>query len=209
MTAVPSAGPRVVLRPVASPLPLGFLALALGTTAFAAVQLAWVQPTEGRVAALAALAATAALQLVAAVIGFLARDVAAATGMGVLAGTWATIGLATLGSPPGSTSPGLGVFLVAAGACMLVPAAAAIGKAVGATVMTVAGIRFAVTGAYELTGSAAWKAAAGWTGLLLGLIALYAALALALEGSLARTVLPVGRSGRAELSGEPGIRPQL
>jgi succinate-acetate transporter protein len=204
-----SAGPQVMLRPVASPLPLGFLALVLATVAFAAVQLGWVAPTGARAAALTALAATAPLQLLASVVAVLGRDVAACTGMGVLAGTWATVGLATLGSPPGTTTPELGVFLLTAGVCMLVPAAAAIGKAAGATVMTVAGIRFAVTGVYELTGSAAWKAAAGWTGLLLGLVALYAALALALEGSLARTVLPVGRRGRAALSGEPGIRPQL
>ena len=210
MAEMPSpAATRVVLRPVASSLPLGFLALALATIPFTALQLGWVAPTEGRVAAIGAIAATVPLQLLASVFGFLARDVVAATGMGVLAGTWGTVGLATVTSPPGSVSPGLGVFLVTAGVCMLVPAAAAGAKLVPATVMTLAGIRFAVTGAYQLTGSAAWKSAAGWVGLLLGIVAVYAALALALESTQKRTVLPLGRRRPAEEAGEPGVRDQL
>jgi succinate-acetate transporter protein len=204
--AAPAA--RVMLRPVASPLPLGFLALALATVPFAAVQLGWVSPAEGRVAALGALAATVPLQLLASVFGFLARDVVAATGMGVLAGTWGCIGLTTLTSPPGAVSKGLGVFLLTAGLSMFVPAAAATAKLVPATVMALAGVRFLVTGAYELTGSAGWKATAGWVGLLLGLVALYAALALALESTADRTVLPLGRRGPAPTD-EPGVRAQL
>jgi uncharacterized protein len=214
---------RVVLRPVATPLPLGFLALALATVAFAAVQLGWVPPTEGRIAGLTALAATVPLQLTAAVVGFLARDPVAATGMGVLTGTWATVALTTLTSPPGATSAGLGVLLLTAGIAMQVPAAAAAAsKLVPAAVMCLAGIRFAVTGAYELTGSTAWRSAAGWVGLALGALALYAALALELEGSERRTVLPLGRRGAgraavrgegplapADLAAEAGVRPQL
>jgi succinate-acetate transporter protein len=205
----PEVATRVMLRPVASPLPLGFLALALATVPFTAVQLGWVAPTEGRVAAIGAIAATVPLQLLASVFGFLARDVVAATGMGVLAGTWATVGLTTATSPPGAVSPGLGVFLVTAGVCMLVPAASAGAKLVPATVMTLAGVRFAVTGGYHLTGSAGWKSAAGWVGLLLGIVAVYAALALALESTQGRTVLPLGRRAPAESAGEPGVRPQL
>ncbi|OPG11457.1 hypothetical protein [Microbispora sp. GKU 823] len=37
---------RVVLRPMGSPLPLGFLGLALAMTAFAAMELGWV-PAAG------------------------------------------------------------------------------------------------------------------------------------------------------------------
>jgi len=208
MTA-PPAGTQVMLRPVASPLPLGFLALALATVPFAAVHLGWAPPTDGRVAAIGAVAATVPLQLLAAVLGFRARDVVAATGMGVLAGTWGTIGLTNLTSPPGAVSAGLGVILLTAGLCMWVPAAAATAKLVPATVMALAGLRFVVTGVYELSGSAAWKTAAGYVGLLLGVLALYAALALALEANAGRTVLPLGRRGPVDLDVEPGIRPQL
>jgi succinate-acetate transporter protein len=104
---------------------------------------------------------------------------------------------------------GLGVFLVTAGVCMLVPAVSAGAKLVPATVMTLAGLRFAVTGIYQLTGSAGWKAAAGWVGLLLGIVAVYAALALSLESTQGRTVLPLGRRASAEPAGEPGVRHQL
>jgi uncharacterized protein len=221
MTAPPAT--RVVLRPLATPLPLGFLALVLATVAFSALQLGWIPPTEGRVAALTALLATVPLQLLAAVVGFLARDPVAATGMGILAGTWAVVGYTTLTSPPGAVSDGLGVLLVTAGIAMLVPATSAVtSKVVPAAVMALAAVRFAVTGAYQLTGSADWKSAAGWVGLALAAVALYAALALELEGSSGRTVLPVGRLGEgraavrgegplnaAELAKEAGVRPQL
>ncbi|MGY1608441.1 molybdopterin-dependent oxidoreductase [Geodermatophilus sp. SYSU D00700] len=127
------------------------------------------------------------------------------------------------GSEPGATSAGLGVLLLTAAVAMQVPAAsAAASKLVPAAVMGLAGIRFAVTGAYELTGSTVWKTAAGWVGLALGALALYAALALELEGSERRTVLPLGRHGAGrsavhgqgtlsaeELAAEAGVRPQL
>jgi len=218
----PQTATRVVLRPLATPLPLGFLALALATTVFATVQLGWIPPDQGRIAGLTALVATVPLQLTAAVIGFLARDPVAATGMGVLSGTWAVVGLTTVTSAPGTASKGLGVLLIVAGISMFVPASAGAAKLVPAAVMALAGIRFLVTGAYELTGSASWKTTAGWVGLALAVLALYAAVALELEGARGRTVLPAGRHGPAEaavrgeglltpdaLAREPGIRPQL
>ncbi|MGY1844610.1 hypothetical protein [Modestobacter sp. SYSU DS0875] len=214
---------RVVLRPLATPLPLGFLALALATTVFSAVQLGWVGPDQGRVAGITALAATVPLQLLASVFGFLSRDPVAATGMGVLSGTWAVAGFTTLTLPPGSTSSGLGVLLVVAGLAMLVPAATAVSsKVLPALVMAVAATRFGTTGVYEMTGSADWKAVAGWVGIALAAVALYAALALELEGAREKTVLPVGRrgAGRSAMDGrgpldpgalaaEAGVRPQL
>jgi uncharacterized protein len=200
---------RVVLRPLATPMPLGFLALVLATTLFSAVQLGWIPPGEGRVAGLVAVFATVPLQLLACVMGFLARDPVAATGMGLLTGTWAVVGTTTLTSPPGAVSDGLGVFLLVVGTCMLVPAVSAGSKLVPAAVMGLAGVRFAVTGAYHLTGSSGWKATAGWVGLVLALLALYAALALELEASHRRTVLPLGRRGHTSVSDDPGVRPRL
>ena len=203
-------GTRVVLRPIATPLPLGFLALAVSTVLFSAVQLEWIAPAEGRTAALTALTATVPLQLLASVMGFLTRDPVAATGMGVLSGTWAVVGFTTLTSAPGAVSAGLGVLLVTAGLAMFVPAAAALGsKLVPAAVMGVAGTRFVVTGIYEMTGSAAWKTAAGLVGLALAAVAFYAALALEREGARERTVLPVGRrgAGAAAMAGQGPLDP--
>lgn len=54
-------GTRVVLRPLATPLPLGFVGLVLATTVFSAVQLGWLPPDQGRVAAITAIAATVPL----------------------------------------------------------------------------------------------------------------------------------------------------
>ncbi len=170
-----------------------------------------------------ALFAAAPLQLLAAVFGFLTRDPVAATGMGILSGTWAVAGLTTLTSPPGGTSPGLGVLLCVAGTAMLVPAAAAVSSKIApAAVMALTGTRFVVTGVSEATGSDTWKTAAGWVGLALALLAVYTALALELEGAQEKTVLPLGRRGpgriamagdgaldAADLAREAGVRPQL
>ena len=194
----------------------------MATTAFASLQLGWVPASEGHTVALGVIVLTVPLQLLSAVMGFLARDPVAATGMGVLSGTWGAICLATYTSPPGATSAGLGVILVAAAACLLVPAAAAVPKVVPALVIATSAVRFAVTGIAEIDGSTAWLHAAGWVGLALAAISLYAALALELEGSRSRTVLPLGRSGAgatavdadlgdqlAHVAREPGVREQL
>lgn len=128
-----SGDARIVLRPVATPLPLGFLGLFVATLSFASLQLGWIADRQGSTIALAVLGLTVPVQLLASVFGFLARDPVAGTGMGVLAGTWAAAGLATLTSPPGANSPGLGVVLLASGAAMLVPAAGGRHKVVAAT----------------------------------------------------------------------------
>lgn len=215
------ASTRVVLRPLATPLPLAFLALGLATTVFSALQLGWIPPADGRVAGLTAVVASV-LQLFSAALGYLARDPVAGTGVGVQAGTWALVGLTTLTSPPGATSRGLGVLLIAAAVAVLVPVAAGGSKLVPVAVLAVTAARFAVTGGYELTAAPGWKAVAGWVGLGVAAVALYAAVALELEGARRRTVLPLGRSGQAEdavrgaaaldageLAREPGVRPRL
>jgi succinate-acetate transporter protein len=108
------------------------------------------------------------LQLLASVLGFLARDSLAGTAMGILSGSWLAVGLVLLTSPPGSTSDALGLFLLVAGTAMLLPATAALAtKLVPALVLATTALRFLVTGLYQLTASSAWKAAAGLVGLLL------------------------------------------
>lgn len=214
---------RVVLRPIGTPLPLGFLGLFLATAAFATLQLDWIPADQGRLIALAVLAFTVPLQLVAAVFGFLARDPVAGTGMGVLSGTWAVAGLVTLTSPPGQDpAPALGVVLVLAALAMLVPAVAGAQKGVAAAIMAGAALRFAVTGVAELTGSGAWLAVAGWVGLALAALALYGALGFELEDARHATVLPLLRRGAArkalrgsasdelaDVTHEAGVRAQL
>jgi succinate-acetate transporter protein len=213
---------RVFLRPIATPLPMGFLALALSTSVFGALQLGWIPASQGHVAGLTAVVLTAPLQLLASVFGYLARDPVTATGMAILSGTWALLGVATLASPPGATSAGVGVLLLGSAAAMLIPALVGTAKLAAAGVMALTAVRFGVTGWYELTGSAVGKTTAGAVGIALAAVAFYAALALELEGAKRHTILPTGRSGlaakaergeevfdSAELAREPGVRPRL
>lgn len=213
---------RVVVRPIGNPLPLGFLALMVATIAVGLLQLHVLEPTQGRVVGAGILGLTVPLQLVACVLGFLARDPVAGTGMGVLAGTWAAVGFVLLSSPPGATSAALGVLLLCSAVAMLVPTVAATGKIAGMGVMGLSSVRFAVTGLAQLTGASVWFTVAGWVGLGLGVVAGYAALAFELEDVRHAGVLPVGRRGAgantmtasaheqlSSLAHEAGVRKQL
>lgn len=192
---------RVVLRPLANPLPLGFLALSGATLLVAGLQLGWLKASDGTSVALILLAFVAPAQIAVSILGFMARDVVAGTGMGILAGTWLSVALVMLTSPPGSTSSALGLLLLLAGVAMLIPAStAAATKLIATAVLGTTALRFAVTGIFELTGSSAWEHVAGIIGLGLCGIAIYAALAMSLEDGRARTVLPTGRR-----SGGPGL----
>lgn len=214
---------RIVLRPLAGPLALGFFGLAAATFVMSGLQLGWVEPEEGKQVALCILAFTVPLQFTASIVGFLARDGVAATGMGLLSGIWAAVGLVTFTGQPGSTSDALGLFLLVAGLAMWAPASAAgASKLVPALVLFTAGLRFGVTGLYQLNGAEAWEDAAGVVGLVLAAIAVYAAYAAEWEDVLKRPLLPLGRRGKgelaltgpyvqqiAELHTEPGVRQQL
>jgi succinate-acetate transporter protein len=214
---------RIVLRPMGNPLPLGFLALAAATLLVSGLQLAWLKPSDGQAVALILIAFVFPLQLLSSIFGFLGRDVVAGTGMGVLAGSWLSIALVSLTSPPATTSDALGLFLLAAAVAMLVSATAATtSKLVPAAVLATTALRFATTGAYQLTAGAAWKHVAGLVGLGLCALAVYESLAMALEDAVHRTSLPLGRrrGGRDALAGEPsdqvasvehaaGVRQQL
>jgi uncharacterized protein len=206
-----NAPARVMLRPIGNPLPLGFLALAGATLLVSGLQLGWLGESQGGDVALILIAFVFPLQLITSVFGYLGRDVVAGTGMGILAGTWLSVGLVTLTSPAASTSDALGLFLLLAAVAMLVPAlAAASGKLVAAAVLGTTSLRFACTGLYELTASDTWKDIAGVVGLALCAVAVYAALAIALEEARRTTVLPTGRRGPGrDVEEEPGIRAQL
>ena len=198
---------QITLRPIANPLPLGFLALAGGTLVLSGLQLGWISSSESHDVALILIAFVFPLQLLTSVFSYLGRDVVAGTGMGILSGTWLSIGLVMLESPSGGTSDALGLLLLGSMAAMWVPAFVASGvKLVPAAVLGTAGLRFGVTAIYELTGSSVWKEAAGIVGLVLWGLAIYAALAMALEDSRQRTILPLLRrgTGRAAMDGDTG-----
>jgi len=201
---------RIVLRPIANPLPLGFLALAAGTLMLSGLQLGWLAASESRNLALVLIAFVFPLQLVACVFGYLGRDVVAGTGMGVLAGTWLSIGLVILTSAPGASSDALGLFLVVAGCAMVVPAAgASTGKLIAFAVLATTALRFVLSGLYQLTSGSGWEDAAGAVGLALCALALYAAAAMTLEDARRETLLPLLRRGPGRASLERGFDEQL
>jgi uncharacterized protein len=214
---------RVYLRPLAGPLSLGFLGLAGATFVVAGLNLGWVEPAETKNVALCVLAFTVPAQFLASVIGFLARDGVAASGMGMLAGIWLAQALVLYISVPGSTSDALGLFLLFAAVAMWAPAsAAARSKLVPAAVLSVAGLRFALTGLYQLTGNETWEDSAGVVGLVLAALAVYAAYAAEYEDVWKEAPLSLGRRGQgrlavegtyaqqiADVEHEPGVRKQL
>ena len=218
-TSAPPPGPddplveqatRIILRPIANPLPLGFIALATGTLLLSALQLEWLQPTEGRTVAVILLAFVAPLQLIASIFGFLARDAIAGTGMGILAGTWLSISLTMRDQPPGATSHALGLLLLISATSMLIPAAgSAFGKLAATAVLSVTALRFAATGIYQLTANHTWKQTAGVIGVVLCGLALYTALAMLLEDVRRATMLPTFRRGRGKASIDGNLRDQL
>lgn len=201
---------QVTLRPIAAATPTGFLGLAAATVVLAALNLGVIPSSEAHTVALVMIAFVFPLQGTASIFGFLSRDGIVATGMAVLAGTWLTVGLAMLTAPPGSTSDALGVFLLVAAVAMLIPAfGASLSKVVPALVLGTAALRFATSGIYQLTSTVAWERATGWVGVVLGILAVYAALATLLESAQGRTILPMGRRNKGRLAMEGGLTEQL
>jgi succinate-acetate transporter protein len=214
-----------VLRPLASSLPLGFLAFGAGTILLTALELSWVPLAQDRSLVILVLAFVAPLELLAGIFAFLARDGGAATGLTLLGAAWAGTGTVLLSTPPGTRNGSLGVFLLMLAAIMLVLCVGSLRtKPLFGLLLAAGAVRFALTGAYEMFARAGTgvEHAAGWLGLPLIVFALYGGLALLLEDGAQRTVLPLGRRGRARSSieddlghqieqaeQEPGIRRQL
>lgn len=182
------------MRPLATPLPVGFFALAIGTFVLAGLQLGWVGPAQGHAVALCLVALVVPLQGLAFIFAVLARDEAAASGMALLAGTWLAIGLVTLTSPPGSTSGALGLLLLGStGTLLVVAGAASPSKPLAAAVIAVAALRFVLTGVYELGAGGVWQTTTGIVGLVLAALAWYAAAAFAMEDAASPSLLPTFR----------------
>lgn len=201
----------MLLRPLATPLPLGFLGQAVASWAFACLQLSWIGGEQSHTVALGVLVFTVPLQAAASAFGVLARDPVAATGTGLLAGGWAVIAAVTVASPAGSTSTGLGVLLVGVAGVLLLPAAVALPRLAAGAVLLLSVVRFGVTGVAELLASQSWLHASGWVGLALSATSCYAAVAFETEAATGRAWLPIGRlsAPQRDLAAEPGVRSQL
>ncbi|MGA9857309.1 MAG: GPR1/FUN34/YaaH family transporter [Solirubrobacteraceae bacterium] len=219
----PAQVARIYLRPIATPFPLGFGALAAASLLVAGTELGWFAATDRPIVAVALIGFAFPLQIVASVFGFLGRDTAAATGFGIQGGTWLVVGVDLLLTRPGSTSHALGVLLlVASGWILLCAVGSALGKLAPAAVLLLTALRFLLTGVYELTASRGLEHAAAVVGLALVVAAAYVAFAMEVENLQRRTVLPLLRRGRGaeamhadlaaqalRLDREAGVREQL
>lgn len=187
---------RLVLRPVAPPAALGFLALGGGSLVLSGLELGWYAPMESTVVGLVVLLFTFPAQLIASIFGFLARDIVVATAMGLLAGTWLTTGVVKLLSTPDSLSLAHGTVLVFVGVALLIPAlTATLGELVPGLVMILAAIRFVLAGLYELTANEAVHLSAGFVGLVLVVVALYAAVVVVVREFRNTSAVPLGGAG--------------
>lgn len=214
---------RVVLRPIATSLPLGFFAFTVGTVLLTALELSLVPLSATGQVAILVLAFVAPLEAVSGLFAFPARDSGAATGLMTLSAGWVATAITLLRGAPGSLSRTLAIFLLMLAVVMLVMAAASLtGKPLFGVLLALGACRFALTGVYQATGILSVERAAGWLGVPLAVFALYGGFALLLEESKQRMVLPLGRRGRARTSlegsfehqvqraeQEPGVRRQL
>lgn len=187
----------VTLSPIATPLPLAFVGLLVASTILSGVELGWIPRPEAHEAGWALLGVPIPLQLVAAVFGFHGRSATAATGSSTLAAAWLGIALDLITAPPHAPLPSPAVGMLAFGVCaaLLIPALADAhaGSLLPASVLVVASSRFLLTGIAGMTHDAGVRHATGWLGVAVAAVALYGALALELEGSTQRAVLPTFR----------------
>lgn len=210
---------RVFLRPLGTPLPLGFVGLVVATSVLSSFNLGWIPVSEQHQVALVLMAFAFPLQLISTVLLFLARDAAAGAAIGVQSVTWLSLGLLLETGRPGALSATAGILLFAAAAALLPSAlTSCTSKLVPGLVMVAVALRYVLTGLYEKLGTVGWEHAAGWEGIVVAGMAIYAALASDLEGSFRRTVLPMGRREPLEqrlshqfpgIEREPGVRQQL
>ncbi|PKV83105.1 GPR1/FUN34/YaaH family transporter [Streptomyces sp. TLI_146] len=198
---------RITLRPIASPMPLGFFTIAIASVMTGCLQLGIFDEAARAAVAFTVLPAFV-LQLLVSVLAFGARDVIAATLMAVFAGSWLPYSLIMLtGADDGLQV--LGVFnlaLLCFGALMT---AVTRPKRALWFVLAASLPRWLATGLAGVTGTEWLTRTSGALGLVVALVAMYTAFALMLEDMRSEQVLPIGRSGPAHLAMEGGLAVQL
>lgn len=195
---------RIVLRPLGSPLTIGAAGLCMASLVQSGLDLHWIAKSQAQAVGLILVSVPFLLQALACVLGYLARDGALGSAVGTLSTSWLAIGLVRLTSSPGSRSGALGLLLLAAGALLLMTSVSTgLRKPLPATMIALAGVRFALTGIYELGAPSGWQTATGIAGLAVVAVAGYCVLAFELEDQLHRPLLP---TFRRDPRGAPGTQ---
>ena len=201
---------RIVLRPLASPLPLAFLTFGVGSILQSAFQFGVVPQDESRNMALIFGAVIFPSMFLAAVFAFLSRETLGATALGLISFSWLATSIVSYTSAPDPTSAALGVLdLAIATILLLLGTIGVLGKPVLSAVILLAFFRYGLNGFYELTASPLTQTVSGVIGCVIFAASLYGGLALGLEDVQHRTVLPFGRRGEAREAIEGGIDEQV
>jgi len=213
----------IVVRPLASALPLGFFAFGIGMLLLAGNSLGWSSPAEGKDVGMLLMSFVAPLEFAAMLIAFFARDTGGATALGVFSTSWLAAGWLLLEAKPGATSHAFGLYELTFATMVLLLAIAAIpAKPFFTVLLSISAVRAILAGAYELGAAKTFDHVAGGIGVAICCVAFYGGLALLLEDAQQRAVLPLFRRGQAakalegdlaeqleRLQNEAGIRSQL
>jgi uncharacterized protein len=186
---------RIVLRPIGSPLPLGFFTVAIDNVLVSALQWGLVPGADRRAVALIVFPAFI-VQAIAGLFALGARDSIAGTLMLSFATTWLVDTLVLYLNPPGAAAA-LGIFYVVFAVFISLMLTSALRKRALAAVLIVAAPRFLISGVAELTGNQALSRTGAALGFLLAAVAMYTAFALLMEDARGHPVLPIGRLGPA------------
>lgn len=214
---------RIVLRPLASPLPLAFFAFGTGSLLLSGDQLGLIPSQESDVLAFLLGLFVFPLQALAAVFSFPGREPLGATALGLISGSWLANSVILYTSPPGATTVSFGIFQLALALTLLLLGVVGLqGKPLISAIILFATTRYAMNGLYELTALPWTQYVSGIAGCAIFLFALYGGLALSLEDAQHRPVLPFGRRGEAleavegdlgdqvgPIEKEAGVRKQL
>jgi uncharacterized protein len=186
---------RIVLRPIGSPLPLGYFTVAIDNVLTSTLQWGVLPAADRRAVALIVFPAFI-VQAIAGLFALGARDSIAGTMMLSFATTWLVDALVLYLDPPGAAAA-LGIFYVVFAVFISFMLTSALRKRALAAVLVVAAPRFLIAGLAEITGNHGLSQTGAVLGFLLAAVAGYTAFALLMEDSRGREVLPIGRLGPA------------
>lgn len=214
---------RIMVRPLGSVLPLGFFAFSVGTVLLAATEVQWIHSSEKLALIAVLLAFVAPLELLAGLFAFLSRDTGSATAMTIFGASWIALSLYFLHGGIEARSVTFGIFLIMDSLALFSLAAASFqAKPLIAVILLIAAVRFLLECAWQFGAGSKVELASGAVGFLTGVFAIYGGLALLLEDTQQRTVLPIFRRKAAKqalegsledqlkrIAGEAGVRQQL
>ncbi len=150
------------------------------------------------------------LELLAALLAYPSRETVAAISLSIIAFSWLGSAVVRYTIAPDATSSSLGIlYLTISLILLLLGAVGILGKPLLASVMFLAFFRYGLNGLYELLALGWMQTASGAIGCAIFAVSLYGGLALSLEDTMHRTVLPFGRRGEARQAFEGDLSEQV